>query len=173
MVKFKAFSRSLSVLQVLFKANLIFKDFSFNTVLYIQVLFKPVRTLEFQPCHPTFFLIIVREKCSEIFEHLPYNTLSSMTITCIMYKAHTELSISEITPATIRFGVSEFNAGITSYRYHIREEVLLIFVYDLLNRDFLLLWFTVLSLVMYTTEIDTNISGLNIFHQGPLLMSRI
>ena len=33
----------MSVFQVLFKANLIFKDF--KTVLYIQVLFKPVRTL--------------------------------------------------------------------------------------------------------------------------------
>ena len=40
MVKFKDFSRPLSVFQVLFKANLIFK-----TVLYIQVLVKPVRTL--------------------------------------------------------------------------------------------------------------------------------
>ena len=41
MVKFKDdFSRPLSVFQVLFKANFIFK-----TVLYIQVLFKPVRTL--------------------------------------------------------------------------------------------------------------------------------
>ena len=44
MVKFKDFSRPLSVFQVLFKANFIFKDFS-KTVLYIQVLFKPVRSL--------------------------------------------------------------------------------------------------------------------------------
>ena len=42
MVKFEEFTRPLSVFQVLFKANLIFK-----TVLYIQVLFKPVRTLAF------------------------------------------------------------------------------------------------------------------------------
>ena len=41
MVKFKDFSRPLSVFPVLFKANLLFK-----TVLYIQVLFKPVQTLE-------------------------------------------------------------------------------------------------------------------------------
>ena len=45
MVKFKDFSRPFCVFQVLFKANLIFKDF--KTVLYIQVLFKPVRTLSF------------------------------------------------------------------------------------------------------------------------------
>ena len=43
MVKFKDFSRPLSVFQVFFKANFIFKDF--KTVLYIQVLYKPVRTL--------------------------------------------------------------------------------------------------------------------------------
>ena len=41
MVKFKDFSWPLGVFQVLFKASLIFK-----TVLYIQVLFKHVRTLE-------------------------------------------------------------------------------------------------------------------------------
>ena len=40
MVVFKDFSRPLNVIQVLFKENLIFKDFS--SVLYIQVLFKPV-----------------------------------------------------------------------------------------------------------------------------------
>ena len=40
MVKFKDFSRPLSVFQVLFKAKLIFKR-----VLYIKVLFKPVPTL--------------------------------------------------------------------------------------------------------------------------------
>ena len=40
MVKFKDFSRPLSVFQVLFKANLIFKTF-----LYIQVVFKTVLTL--------------------------------------------------------------------------------------------------------------------------------
>ena len=44
MVKFKDFSRPLSVFQVLFKAKCIFNDF-FKTVLYIQVLFKPVQTL--------------------------------------------------------------------------------------------------------------------------------
>ena len=43
MVKFKDFSRPWSAFQVLFKANLIFKDF--KTVLNIQVPFKPVRTL--------------------------------------------------------------------------------------------------------------------------------
>ena len=43
MVKFKDFSRSLHALQVLLKANFIFKGFS--RVLYIQVLFKPVQTL--------------------------------------------------------------------------------------------------------------------------------
>ena len=43
MVNFMNFSMPLSVFQVLFKANLFFKDF--KTVLYIQVLFKPVRTL--------------------------------------------------------------------------------------------------------------------------------
>ena len=42
MVKFKDFSRPLSVFQVLFKAN--FQGL-FKTVLYIQVLFKPARTL--------------------------------------------------------------------------------------------------------------------------------
>ena len=44
MVKFKDFPRIFSVFQVLFKANLFFKDFSRQN-LYIQVLFKPVRTL--------------------------------------------------------------------------------------------------------------------------------
>ena len=39
--EFKDFSRHLSVFQVLFKANLIFKDFS--RLLYIQVLFKPCK----------------------------------------------------------------------------------------------------------------------------------
>ena len=39
MVKFKAFSRPLSVFQVLFKANLIFKDFS-----------RPVYSSTFQAC---------------------------------------------------------------------------------------------------------------------------
>ena len=39
MVKLKDFSMSLSVFPVLFKANLIFKDYS------SQVLFKPVLTL--------------------------------------------------------------------------------------------------------------------------------
>ena len=40
---FKDFSRLWIVFQVLFKADLIFKDFS--RVLYFLVLFKPVRTL--------------------------------------------------------------------------------------------------------------------------------
>ena len=44
MVKFKDFSRPLSVFQVLFKTNLIFQGL-FKTVLYFKVLFKPVRTL--------------------------------------------------------------------------------------------------------------------------------
>ena len=44
MVKFKDFSGPLSVFQVLFKANFIFKDL--EDILYIQVLFKPVRTLK-------------------------------------------------------------------------------------------------------------------------------
>ena len=43
MVKFKNFSRLLRVFLVLFKANLISR--TFKTVLYIQALFKPVRTL--------------------------------------------------------------------------------------------------------------------------------
>ena len=43
MVKLKDISRPRNVFEVLFKAYLIFKDFS--RVLYIQVLFKPVRTL--------------------------------------------------------------------------------------------------------------------------------
>ena len=41
MVNFKDFSRPLSVIQ----GNFIFKDFSRQLVLYIQVLFKPVLTL--------------------------------------------------------------------------------------------------------------------------------
>ena len=48
MVKFNDFSRPMSVFPVLFTANLIFKGF--KTVLYIQVLFKPVQTL-FQVLH--------------------------------------------------------------------------------------------------------------------------
>ena len=43
-VKFKDVPRPLSVFPVLFKANLIFKDF-YKTVLYIQVFFKPDQTL--------------------------------------------------------------------------------------------------------------------------------
>ena len=43
MVKFKDFSRPLSVFQVLFKANLIFKDFSRQS--YIFKYSKPVRTM--------------------------------------------------------------------------------------------------------------------------------
>ena len=42
MVKFKNFSRPFSVFQVLFKQILFGL---FKTILYIQVLFKPVRTL--------------------------------------------------------------------------------------------------------------------------------
>ena len=47
MVKFKDFSKPLSIFPVVFKPKLIFKDFS-KTVLYIQVLFMPVRTLPFK-----------------------------------------------------------------------------------------------------------------------------
>ena len=45
MVKFKDFSRPLGVFQVLFKPNLKTKQI-LKTVLYIQVFFKPVRTLQ-------------------------------------------------------------------------------------------------------------------------------
>ena len=46
MVKFKDFSRPLSVFQVLFKANF---HGIFKTVLYIQVLFNPVHVLRVMP----------------------------------------------------------------------------------------------------------------------------
>ena len=51
LVKFKDFSRPLIAFQVLFKANIIFKEF------YIQVLFKPVRTLpgHKKTCLPGFW----------------------------------------------------------------------------------------------------------------------
>ena len=48
MVKIKDFSRPLGVFQILFKANLIFKDFSRHKTVLKSVIFHPLR-VDFQP----------------------------------------------------------------------------------------------------------------------------
>ena len=50
MVKFKDFSQPLSVFQVVFKAKLIFKDFSGQSCIF-KYFFKPVPTMKIALSH--------------------------------------------------------------------------------------------------------------------------
>ena len=77
MVKFNDFSRPLSVFQVLFKANFIFKDFQDSHI--FSSTFKPMRTLlnsvTSRYINQKFNHILVSNKCNKVAKDPSYHVV--------------------------------------------------------------------------------------------------
>ena len=77
MVKFKDFSRPLSVFQVLFKENFIFKDFSRQSCIF-KYFYEPVRTLAYSGLFFMFLLSSANFFQNNLFQKVLSGTLSEI-----------------------------------------------------------------------------------------------